>query len=263
MRHLGEELADRLGSLSRDEIIQRLAIPELLPVLRAVGDPDQVLQRAATLATEHRPTVAGTARSAAQELTIFLLQQVDIAWWRDATPFDTALALTEGERTDELIDVSAHRVECRFRFQVASGRLRHRVRNKVVREVLRGRGPGHPGLSFPYAHRGLVALLNQVAAEFSRRSGGEPLWVNSLTRTVEHQKHLQQLGFTAHLPSAHCRGWAADVETNWHERRGTREVLVDVLRGLVTDGVMNGIDEGRIWHLCPNPDWVRTQEVSS
>ena len=50
--------------------------------------------------------------------------------------------------------------------------------------------------------------------------GTPPLWVTSLTRSVGHQRHLRSLGYAALLPSAHCVGYAADVEMSWFRRFG-------------------------------------------
>ena len=70
---------------------------------------------------------------------------------------------------------------------------------------------------------------------------------------MEDQCRLQELGFSAHLPSAHCRGWAADLEVAWLERFGARGALVEVLQDYQRRGLVNAIDEGRIWHICLNP----------
>ena len=75
-------------------------------------------------------------------------------------------------------------------------------------------------------------------------------------RSVHHQGRLRDLGFTALLPSAHCRGWAADVEMTWFERFGANGALRDVLLDYQASGVLNVIDEGRAWHLCLAPHAV-------
>jgi hypothetical protein len=101
----------------------------------------------------------------------------------------------------------------------------------------------------------LLRVLNSLAGQYSALGppGSPPLWVNSVTRSLDQQKHLRRLGFTAHIPSAHCRGWAADIEMLWFERFGSREALAAVLLDRRDRGDLNVIDEGRVWHICPNP----------
>ena len=98
-------------------------------------------------------------------------------------------------------------------------------------------------------------LLNQVAADFARLAPGgtPPLWVTSLARSVAHQRHLRSLGYAALLPSAHCIGYAADIEMAWF-----RQFQADgVLQGLLLDrqraGEVNVVDEGQAWHVCVCP----------
>ena len=77
-----------------------------------------------------------------------------------------------------------------------------------------------------------------------------------MVRSVVHQRGYAPSGFTALLPSAHCQGWAADVELAWFERFGAREALREVLLEYADSGVLNVIDEGRAWHVCLAPHAV-------
>lgn len=109
----------------------------------------------------------------------------------------------------------------------------------------------------------MVTLLNLFACHFKELAGEDApaLWVNSVTRSMSHQRHLQRLGFAAFIPSVHCRGWAADIETAWYERHNLRETLESVLQHNHNEGLINGIDEGSIWHVCVNP--ARLGELAS
>ena len=104
-----------------------------------------------------------------------------------------------------------------------------------------------------------MAWLNQLADEFARITpdGTPPLWVTSLARSVQHQRHLKSLGYIALLPSAHCVGYAADIEMKWYRRFHAHRIL----RGLLLDrqraGEVNVIDEGQAWHVCLHPDVVQ------
>ncbi len=98
-------------------------------------------------------------------------------------------------------------------------------------------------------------MLNQLATEFAALApaGTPPLWVTSLARSVEHQHHLRALGYSAALPSAHCAGYAADVEMAWFRRFGADSVLRGLLLDLQQAGDINVIDEGQAWHVCLSP----------
>ena len=56
------------------------------------------------------------------------------------------------------------------------------------------------------------------------------------------------------MPSAHCVGYAADIEIRWYRRFHAHRIL----RGLLLDrqraNQVNIIDEGQAWHVCPHPD---------
>ncbi len=77
--------------------------------------------------------------------------------------------------------------------------------------------------------------------------------MTSLTRSVTHQRHLRELGYAALLPSAHCVGYAADIEMTWFRQFGAEEVLQAVLLERQRAGEINVIDEGQAWHVCVRP----------
>ena len=102
-----------------------------------------------------------------------------------------------------------------------------------------------------------VALLNRRrAAEFAADApAGTP-------PALGHQPGPQRrapvpaarLGYAAVLPSAHCLGFAADVEMAWFRpvrrpRRPGRSCCSDRQRGRD----INVIDEGQAWHVCVSP----------
>jgi hypothetical protein len=103
-----------------------------------------------------------------------------------------------------------------------------------------------------------VALINQLAFEFAAaaKPGTPPLWVTSTVRSVEHQRHLSELGYSALLPSAHCAGYATDLELRWFERFGESHTLAAVLLEHQSRGEINVIDEGQAWHVCINPETI-------
>jgi hypothetical protein len=101
----------------------------------------------------------------------------------------------------------------------------------------------------------VIVLLNQIAADFARLAppGTPPLFVTSVARSVAYQRHLRALGYAALLPSAHCVGYAADLEMRWYRQFEADHALKAVLIALQRDGDVNVIDEGQCWHVCARP----------
>lgn len=241
------------------EIARTLDTSDAQALLQTGGiDTENLVERAVAAAARFRPRAAATAGSPAHEVEILLRQQIDLAWWADADDFDTDADL---EASPFMVDLRRLRKdnELNFRFLLASDRLAPRAYKYVIRTWFPGYAPGTPGLSSPYARPEMVALLNLIAAEFARRAGAgaPPLWINCITRTVVDQCQLLELGFSAHYPSAHCRGWAADLEVGWYERFGLDGVLTGILTEWAEAGKITAIDEDRIWHVCPHPSFVK------
>ena len=188
---------------------------------------------------------------------ILVLHQVDAMWWSHVTPYADEAAV---EDSPDL--VSLPRLEkagaLRFRFAVQPESLLGRGRDAARRRLTPRRRPQVSGMKFLVARPEIVAVLNEVADRLRKETpaGTPPLWVNSIVRSVEHQRHLSELGYSALLPSSHCLGWGADVEMTWFETFGA----ADSLRGILTDyrdqGVLNVIGEGQAWHLCLSPEHV-------
>jgi hypothetical protein len=101
-----------------------------------------------------------------------------------------------------------------------------------------------------------VLLLNQLAAGLAAETGPRTpaLWVTSLARSIEHQRRLRALGYAASLPSAHCVGYAIDIEMAWFGQFGARPALEALLLGRQQAGQVNVIDEGQAWHVCLSPE---------
>jgi hypothetical protein len=110
-------------------------------------------------------------------------------------------------------------------------------------------------LLFTRARPESVALLNQLARDFSSQAppNTPALWVTSLVRSVQHQHRLRALGYAAVIPSAHCAGYAMDVEMRWFRRFDADGVLAAALLDRQDIGDVNVIDEGQAWHVCVSP----------
>jgi hypothetical protein len=110
-------------------------------------------------------------------------------------------------------------------------------------------------MRFSRTRPALMTLLNRIADRFAAAApAGTPrLWVTSLARSVSHQLRLAALGYPAMLPSAHCVGYAADVEMAWYRQFGADRTLAGLLLDLRAAGELNVIDEGQVWHVCLHP----------
>jgi uncharacterized protein DUF5715 len=234
---------------------RRLADPDIAAVIdRTRHGSAGVLDRLLAEVRGYRPTARSSATSLTALLRISLLAQIDALWWGRQEPYPTDAAVLS---SDELLDLDALREGglLRFRYRHQAESLVARAGRSLERRALPSRAPMTAGVWLARARPAAVALLNHIAAQFAERAprGTPPLWVTSLARSVEHQRRLRALGYTALLPSSHCVGYAADIEMTWFRRFGAHRVLQDVLLDWQRSGDVNVIDEGQAWHVCLRP----------
>jgi hypothetical protein len=188
-------------------------------------------------------------------LRTLLLSQVDSVWWGRTPPYRSDADLRAAE---ELVDLDGARREgtLAFRYRTQPSGLAGRLAHAAQRRILPGRRPHTAGLRFTRTRPAMAILLNRLAQRFRAEApaGTPPLWVTSLARSVAHQIRLAALGYPAMLPSAHCVGYAADVEMAWYRRFGADGTLAGVLLDARAAGELNVIDEGQVWHVCLHPD---------
>ncbi|WP_147263042.1 hypothetical protein [Geodermatophilus sp. TF02-6] len=229
--------------------------PEVRAVLdRVPGGGQGALDRIAAQLSDFRPSARSNARTPATLLRIALLQQVDVVWWGSLTPFaDDADVLGSPQLTS--LPALDRRGLLAFRYRVGTAAWAGRARNYAVRRWAPGREPVSSGLSFPVARPAMVGLLNEIATRFAAAapSWAGRLWVNCIVRSTAGQLRLRELGYSALLPSAHCTGYAADLEMAWLRRHGVAPALEGVLTAYRDAGVLNVIDEGQAWHVCLDP----------
>jgi hypothetical protein len=238
--------------------------PEVQWVVDQVpGGGDRIIEQALEEYLNFAPCVASNASDPVSVMRIVLLQQIDVAWWSRSPSFADDVAINT---SPDLLDLRSMRAtgRVRFGFGIGSDRLLRRARDFAVQRLWPDHEPRGPGLSCRLARPELIAVLNEMADRLALAApeGTPRLWVNSIVRSVVHQRRLRTLGFTALLPSAHCQGWAADVELAWFERFGARDALRSVLLEYSDSGVLNVIDEGRAWHVCLAPHAVARYRMS-
>ncbi|WP_435826193.1 DUF5715 family protein [Micromonospora carbonacea] len=234
---------------------ERLREPAIAAVLDATGQG--LVGARETLLLEmarYRPNPRSSAGDLAALVRIYLLSRIDVMWWRDATTFMTDAQV---HASNELVDLEwlRRRDLLRFRYQEQPATVVGRSVRAVRRRLLPAARPHTAGLRFRRARREVIGLLNDIGREFARSapSGTPPLWVTSLVRSAEHQHRLRRLGYAAMVPSAHCLGYAVDVEMSWFQRFGARDVLAGLLLARQQAGEVNVVDEGQAWHVCLAP----------
>jgi Family of unknown function (DUF5715) len=233
---------------------RRLEDEEIATVLQAT--PDGWDATAAKLLFEVRnyePSQPNSTGSIASLVRISMLAQIDAMWWGRTPTYQKDSDVREAPEMIDLDQLEPERLQFTYRHHAST--LVTRAARSAERRALPGRTPRTAGLSMAKARPQVVAWLNQIGEEFAEvaPAGTPPLWVTSLTRSVEHQRHLKALGYIALLPSSHCVGYAADIEMKWYRRFHAHRIL----RGLLLDrqraGEVNVIDEGQAWHICLNP----------
>jgi hypothetical protein len=237
-------------------LTERIHHPGLDPVLaRSPDGKDAVVATLLQEVRNYRPNQRSSASDVSTLVRIYLLSQIDSIWWAGATSFASDDDVVQ---SSELVTLESlrRRQLLRFRYRLQPKGLAGRSRDWAMRRFLPGRKPHTAGVSFTNARPELVALLNQLAIDFAAKAppGTPPLWATSLTRSVQHQHRLRGLGYAAMIPSAHCCGYAADVEMRWFRQFDADRTLADLLLDRQDSGLCNVIDEGQAWHVCINPE---------
>jgi len=245
------------GDVAKAEqvLAERISGAEITAVLSATPEGSVAAgQRLLREVRHYRPSTRSSATDLASHIRVHLFALIDIMWWGHARAFITDADLLGSA---DLIDLEPLRRagQLRFRYRRQARSLPARVARAADRRLRPGRVPHTAGLRFARTRREVAALLDQVAADFAAAAGplAPPLWVTSLARSIEQQRRLRALGYTASLPSAHCAGYALDIEMTWLRQFGAREVLAAVLLDRQRAGQVNVIDEGQAWHVCLSP----------
>jgi hypothetical protein len=234
---------------------RRLGEPDFARLLAATpGGFDKSAEKVIAEIGQFRPDINGSVADFADYARICLLAQIDTVWWGALPAFGND---PEVEHSSDLVDLGGTAAGVRYRRQ--SDALSTRLVRAVQRRIAPGRTPDPVGLRSSRTRPELAELLGQLAAEFARvaPTGTPPLWVTSLTRSVQHQRRLRVLGYAAMLPSAHCTGYAADIAMTWYRRHGAAATLGRLLLDRCEAGQVNVICGSQTWHVCLSPDAAR------
>jgi hypothetical protein len=249
-------LGESPGTAMAERILaRRLSEPEFAIVFSAMpSGPDAAIQRVVREIRIYRQSARSGAANLAGMIRIALLTQIDVLWWGHVPAYHSDADVLNAA---DLLDLDALKRDglLLFRYRRQPSSLLGRAGRSAERLAAPGRAPLTAGLRFACGRPELIVLLNQIAADFARLApAGTPrLWVTSLARSVSHQRHLRSLGYAALLPSAHCIGYAADIEMDWFRQFQAGGVLQRLLLDRQQTGEVNVIDEGQAWHLCVCP----------
>lgn len=237
---------------------KRIAEDEFSSVLQETPEGrDATAARLLFEVRNYEPSPHNATTTIASLVRISMLAQIDVMWWGRMPGYQRDEDVRDAPDLVDLDDLEQSG-QLGFRYRHQAMTFVQRAARSAERRALPGRAPRTAGLWMPRAQPQAVAWLNDIAGEFaaSAPEGTPPLWVTSVARSVEHQLHLKSLGYIAPLPSAHCVGYAADIEMKWYRRFHAHRIL----RGLLLDrqraGEVNVIDEGQAWHVCLRPDLV-------
>jgi uncharacterized protein DUF5715 len=239
-------------------LASRLGEDEFATVLEETPDGwDATVARLLFEVRNYEPCQRNATGTLAALVRISLLAQIDAVWWGREPGYQTDSDLSAATDLVDLDELDADG-QLAFRYRHQAVTLLARAARSAERHALPGRAPRTAGILLARARPQAVAWLNDLADEFAdiAPDGTPPLWVTSVARSVDHQRHLKSLGYIALLPSAHCVGYAADIEMRWYRRFRAHRLL----RGLLLDRQraheINVIDEGQAWHVCLRPDLV-------
>jgi hypothetical protein len=229
---------------------------DIASVLDATPDGlDSTVARLLFEVRNYEPTPLNATSTIASLVRISLLSQIDAVWWGRRPAYETDADVKDAKDLVDL-DVMSDEAQLAFCYRHQATTVAARAARSAVRHALPGRSPRTAGLWMARAAPQVVAWLNDVADEFADVSpdGTPPLWVTSVARSVEHQRHLKELGYIAPLPSSHCVGYAADIEIRWYRRFHAHRILRGILLDRQRANEVNIIDEGQAWHVCLHPD---------
>lgn len=194
-------------------------------------------------------------------IKILLEQQLETCWYDDFPRYVNAEDIKNDVKLYDLTaSASAYPIE--FSFIVLRENGIHRIISQIERRIrgwLNHPAGGTVGMKTIQCKLEMIVLLNEICDRVSKVYGKEvSLQINSIIRTVEHQKHLAHLGYWAPPNSSHSTGYAADIERRWYydHNRPLFTIIDQILQDYEKRLILNVINENSVWHICLNPQWI-------
>jgi hypothetical protein len=235
-------------------VLDRVHEPEMAAVLSVTPKGQEGAVNELLSALRRNRGGTGVTSDLTAVVRIFLSSQIDAMWWGRTSPYQTDADLLA---SPDLVDLDGLRRKrpLGFRYRRQPSGMAGRLARAAERRLWPSRTPHTAGVRFCHTRPEAVVLLSQVSADLARvaPAGTPQPWVTSMARSVAHQQRLRALGYPAVLPSAHCVGYAVDVEMAWFRRFKADRALACLLLERQDCGDANIIDEGQVWHMCVNP----------
>jgi hypothetical protein len=187
----------------------------------------------------------------------YLLASIEYEWYGQTLLYTDSILMNG---THDLIDLRLlPEGQAKFKFVETKKGVFSRFENayRVRRDkIINAPSKNTIGMRTPFLKNELFLFLNDFVGIISQRLGSRlSLQVNSLLRTIEHQKQLNAIGYSLSAFSAHSTGFAADIERAWYleNNKLVYETINDELMRLQRSEAINLIDEGSVWHVSLNP----------
>ena len=246
-------------------LASRLGEEEFVTLLEETPDGwDATVAKLLFEVRNYEPSPRNSTGTLSALVRISLLAQIDAVWWGRLPSYQKDSDLSAATDLVDLDELDADG-QLAFRYRHQAVTLAGRAARSAQRRALPGHAPKTAGILLARARAQTVAWLNDLAEEFADIAPDKtpPLWVTSVARSVDHQRHLKSLGYIALLPSAHCVGYAADIEMQWYRRFRAHRLLRGMLLDRQRAHEINVIDEGQAWHVCLRPDLVYGSRVNT
>ncbi|GJD20967.1 hypothetical protein RIVM261_059230 [Rivularia sp. IAM M-261] len=197
-------------------------------------------------------------------IRILLEQQIERYWYGDYSAYEND---TDIQNDKELIDLKdSLKIKNRIWFTLtilnedSFFKLFNYIHRKI-RCLSNHPAKGTVGMRITKCKPAIIALLNEINQNINECIGqAKPtkLQINSILRTVVHQKHLSSLGYWAPATTSHARGYAADIEREWYFKEEPKlfQVIQEILHQYYEQSIINLIEEDQVWHVCLNPQCI-------
>lgn len=194
-------------------------------------------------------------------IKILLEQQVERYWYANYFIYEND---ADVDKDKELYDLAERKTGINFAFTILREDYFNRLLNpfnRSFRYLLNHPAKKTVGMKTTKCKPATIALLNKLTQKINQRINQvKPikLQVNSILRTVAHQKHLASLGYWALASTSHTTGYAADIEREWYFQEDSQlfRSIQATLHEYYEKQIINLIDEERVWHICLNPKYV-------
>ena len=155
-------------------------------------------------------------------IKILLEQQVERYWYANYPIYENDADVNNDKELYDLAHSKKIKTQINFAFTILREDSFNRLLNPLHRSfryLLNHPAKKTVGMRITKCKPATIALLNELTQNINIHFGEVrpiKLQVNSILRTVAHQKHLASLGYWAPASTSHTTGYAADIEREWY-----------------------------------------------